>query len=332
MENSVRMNEKLRLALIGVGHVAEHQIAALAASEYWSLVAAADIRPERQCLLPPGVVFLDSAEALLQAADADLFLVATPNKTHYDIGRIVLAHGANLLLEKPCCSTADELDELLNLAREGGCFLAVALHARHALDLRWFQQHHAELGLPLDGITRFECRFYDPYIRESGLALGARSLSGSWFDSGINALSVVASLIPAATISVASGRFVPSGLDGCADSAADVDFVYSLPGGLGTGSISTSWTMGINSKTTRLIFERQGVEVLLDHSNETVVITRQGSTPKAIDLRNSQPRLVNHYVGVLNRAREMFRTRETNIDLAVSIHKLLFDGIALSGG
>ena len=90
--------------------------------------------------------------------------------------------------------------------------------------------------------------------------------------------------------------------------------------------------MGINSKTTRLIFERQGVEVLLDHSNEIVVITRQGSTPKVIDLRNSQPRLVNHYVGVLNRAREMFRTRETNIDLPVPIHKLLFDGIALSGG
>lgn len=90
--------------------------------------------------------------------------------------------------------------------------------------------------------------------------------------------------------------------------------------------------MGINSKTTRLIFERQGVDVLLDHSNEIVVITRQGSTPKVIDLRNSQPRLVNHYVGVLNRAREMFRTRETNIDLAVSIHKLLSDGVALSGG
>lgn len=332
MESNVRVKEKLRLALIGVGHVAEHQIAALAASEYWSLAAAADIRPERQCMLPPEVVFLDSAKALLQFSDADLFLVATPNETHYEIGRIVLAHGANLLLEKPCCSTADELDDLLILARNGGGFFAVALHAQHALDLRWFQRHHAELGLPLDGITRFECRFYDPYIRESDLALGARSLGGSWFDSGINALSVVASLIPAATISVASGRFVPSGLDGCADSAADVDFVYSLRGGLGTGSISTSWTIGINSKTTRLIFERQGAEVLLDHSNETVVITRQGMTPETIDLRNLQPRLVNHYVGVLNSAWAMLRTRETNIDFAVSIHKLLFDGTVLSGG
>ncbi|MEQ1741644.1 MAG: Gfo/Idh/MocA family oxidoreductase [Candidatus Nitrotoga sp.] len=324
------MTEINRLALIGVGHIAEYQLEALASSKRWTFVAASDPRVERKSILPPDVLFFGSTEQLLGSVSADIFLVATPNQSHYEIGQMVLARGANLLLEKPCCETQGELVELTRLANARNCIFAVALHARYALDLLWFRDHYGELGLRLSDITRFECNFYDPYIQDSSLRPGAASLGGSWFDSGINALSVVGSLIPPDIISVTGARFTMADINGCSDSQSKVDFVYSLESGLGTGTIETSWTLGVNSKTTKLIFGRQGQEVLLDHTNEKVIVSQQGKFTRTIDLRTGRPRLVNHYVGVLDDVHDMYRKRETNLRYAAAIHRLLFDAASFA--
>lgn len=184
----------LSLALIGVGQATEHQIAALSFGSRWTIAGAADVNPERRSVLPSGVPFFGSTEQLLENIEADLFLVAVPTQDHFDQGMKVLSAGRNLLIEKPCCRSELELNALLRAAGDNGAFFSVALHAMYARDLRWFLDHRADLALGEP--TAIRAGFFDPYVLENGrLAPAALSLGGSWFDSGINALSVLGTVV-----------------------------------------------------------------------------------------------------------------------------------------
>lgn len=315
-------SDRRRLAIIGIGHVAEYQLQALATSPCWELVAAADPRAQRRQLLAPEVPFFETAEQLLREVQADMVLVSTPNRTHYELGRLVLAAGCNLLLEKPCCETPAQLEELVRTAQATGASFSVALHAAHARDLRWFVEHRASLAL--GELTAFHCGFFDPYIEDSILNRAAASLGGSWFDSGINALSVIASLLPAESLSVADARFTRLQVEGCADPQATVELLHSADDASCRGFVETNWTLGINRKTTRLFFGGTNSEVLLDHSGEKVEIYRAGRLVRTVDLATRTPRLVNHYRGVFAEAFEHLRSGRSNLEFAVPIHRLLF--------
>lgn len=321
-------SDRRRLAIIGIGHVAEHQLEALATSPCWELVGAADLRAERRELLAPELPFFESAEELLREVQADMVLVSTPNRTHFELGKLVLEAGRNLLLEKPCCETPGQLEELVGTARRTGALFSVALHAAHARDLRWFVEHRASLAL--GELTAFHCGFFDPYIEDSVLSSAASSLGGSWFDSGINALSVIASLLPAARMLVADARFTRLKVEGCADPQATVELLHWADGASGRGFIETNWTLGINRKTTRLFFGRTNSEVLLDHSNEKVEVYRAGRLLRTVDRATRWPRLVNHYHGVFAEAFEHLRSGRSNLEFAVPIHRLLFAALGQS--
>lgn len=318
------MKTPLTIAFIGIGHVAQYQLRALALSPDWRLIAAADTRPQQANLLPTGVAFYHSAHELLENADPDIVLVSTPNRTHFQLGLEVLEHGRNLLLEKPCCDNHAQLAELTDAARRGDQFFSVALHAAHALDLEW-----TLINLPnfdLGPLTRFSCGFYDPYIVAGSQQESAHSLGGSWFDSGINALSVIGRLIDPDKIRISEARITRIGAIGCDDVQASVDFEYDLDStGVGHGEIETNWTLNINRKRTHLYFDETGCDVLLDHSREQVVVRRGPDVLRSIDLRTDESRLVNHYQGVFADAANRLQQNRPNLSWAVQLHRLLFD-------
>ena len=64
--------------------------------------------------------------------------------------------------------------------------------------------------------------------------------------------------------------------------------------------------------------------MLLDHSNEKVEVYRAGRLLRTIDVATRWPRLVNHYHGVFAEAFEHLRSGRSNLEFAVSIHRLLF--------
>lgn len=267
---------RARLAMIGVGHVASHQLRALALSPHWELVGAADTRRERRDLLPAGVPFFPSADRLLGDVDADLVLVSTPTHTHYEVGVRVLSSGHNVLIEKPCCGSSDELEALARLAGSRQLLCCVAMHAAHARDLTWLRENRAELDLGV--LTGFHCSFFDPYVKDGRLLPRARSLGGSWMDSGINALSVVASVIDAGTLRVNAARHSSDEIEGCGDAAASVNFRFPNGGIDCRGSIDTDWTLGVDRKATVLEYAGSRTRVLLDHSNEFVHVLRSSRT------------------------------------------------------
>ena len=314
-----------RLAIIGLGRIADAQLQALTFSKGWQLVGAADIDRGRRALLPAPVPFFPSAAALLDGVDADLVLVATPTPTHFALGCEVLSSGHDLLLEKPCCASASEFETLAELAQRHGRFFHVALHALHARDLHWYLDHRAAL-FP-EAPDHVHCRFFDPYVDSGRLLPHALALGGSWQDSGINALAVVAKLLGDAQLGYAQLTLERSSRGAAVDGADDLHARVELAAS-GSAStrvtIETSWLHGLDSKTTALACSRNGTTVLLDHSGERVRVTRGGVVEQVVALGNGRPRLVNHYIGVLAEAREALARRRPNTAFARDIHRLLF--------
>ncbi len=68
----------------------------------------------------PDIKSYDSIDELLNDPEIELVVVNTPNFSHYDYTRQALLKGKHVLVEKPFAATAEEAQELFDLARETG--------------------------------------------------------------------------------------------------------------------------------------------------------------------------------------------------------------------
>jgi D-galactose 1-dehydrogenase len=301
-------------------------MAALTDNPGWRIVGAADIQPGTASILPVNVPFFSSTTTLLHETSAEVCLVATGHASHFEIGKQVLESGRHLIVEKPCCAALGQLEDLIALAAANDRVLVSALHAAYGLDLLWFLSWPGRTRLGC--LTGFQCRFYDPYVENGRLLEAGRSLGGSWLDSGINALSVLATIIPPTKLSIMQARFPDTSVEGCRDIYASVEFGYETDGCHHGGTIETHWALGRNSKSTLLKYGHSDTEVLLDHTQESVSIYHAGMLADTIDLRNGRPRLVNHYDGVFADAHRRILGGEPNSGHALSLHRLLFAAAA----
>ncbi|NOZ95720.1 MAG: Gfo/Idh/MocA family oxidoreductase [Acidobacteria bacterium] len=314
----------MRIAILGLGHVAEFQIEALTHVEDVTLVAAHDIDPVKAALAPEGVRFVEALDELLGTPGIDLFLVSTPNASHYEMGRRVLERGRSLLLEKPCCDKEEEMENLVELSRRHGAFFAVALHAAYARDVLWYSKQLTHGDLQFGPLTGFYSGFFDPYYKSGAIVEKASGLGGSWFDSGINALSVIGRFVTPDRIRLEQGRMtVVKGLPASEIQGA-ASFSYESDEFQGCGIVETNWSLGLDQKMTYLFYSRENVRVLLDHSNEQVTVFRGRERILAKNLRNQRPRLTNHYVNLFRDVRQLYIQNETNLAYASPLHRLLF--------
>lgn len=314
----------MKIAIVGLGHIAKFQLEALAHLNNINLVGAYDIQPDRARLLPTSVHFYDALDSLLTECESDLILVSTPNVTHYELGKRVLEHGRSLLLEKPCCQTEAEMADLIATAQKRSQFFAVALHAAYARDMAWYLAQ-VNAGLidygPLSG---FHIGFFDPYYEAGALKPSAQSLGGSWFDSGINALSVIGKFIEPAQLKLVEGRMTRVASVPCSEIQGSATFQFAQGHTFGHGIIETNWTLGLNRKVTHLFYCASNTQVTLHHSDETVLVHRHGRLILEKNLQNNLPRLTNHYVNLFRDVAQRFHDNKRNLDYAVQIHRLLF--------
>jgi predicted dehydrogenase len=116
---------RLRTAVIGVGHMGRFHAEKLAASDAAQLVAVADADAARaqQVAAALGCVATTDFRSLLGGIDAAC--VAVPTAAHRAVVGACLEAGVHVLVEKPLASTLDDADELLALARAKGLVLQV---------------------------------------------------------------------------------------------------------------------------------------------------------------------------------------------------------------
>jgi predicted dehydrogenase len=116
---------RLRIAVVGVGHLGQHHARILAGFPDVELVGVADASSDRAVAIAQrcGTRAYDRFEPLLGQVDA--VSVATPTSFHHQVAAEFLRRGVPVLVEKPMCKTVAEADELIALAHAAGVPLQV---------------------------------------------------------------------------------------------------------------------------------------------------------------------------------------------------------------
>ncbi len=115
----------VRIGVVGVGHLGRHHARLLASATGARLVGVADVSAERAAASATAngcPSFADYRELIGQV---DAVSIAVPTVDHLRVARDFLAAGVHVLVEKPMTSTLAEAEELLALAEQTGCVLAV---------------------------------------------------------------------------------------------------------------------------------------------------------------------------------------------------------------
>ncbi len=105
----------------------------------------------------PGITIHRSLEAMLADDSLGLFVVATPNGTHFALAKEILSAGKNVVVDKPMTLTSAEAAELIGLARKQNALLAPFHNRRWDSDFLTVQKllHEGSLGR----LVAFESRF-----------------------------------------------------------------------------------------------------------------------------------------------------------------------------
>jgi predicted dehydrogenase len=320
----------MKVAIVGIGHVARYQIDAIRQlSGRVELVGIYDGNDSAGADVP--CRFHESLDDLIENSPADVVVVSTNNSDHFGTASRLLHAGRAVMVEKPVCETREDLRKLERLARSRNLFFHAALHAAFGVDVLWWMEQRAALGRRYGRITHFDMGFYDPYIERDGSVRScALGLDGSWYDSGINALSVLARIADPASIEVESANMFASPHLPCAQINGAARFRCLVDGLATLGEINTDWSLGLDRKMTILSYER--ATVFLDHSLERVVIWDGRERPEVVPLQNGLPRLTNHYVGVFADLKTAFARRQDNSILSARLHELLIAAVEKKDG
>ena len=118
------MKERVTVAIAGCGSRGQDTYAKLLVKlpEKAKIVAAADIDPEKLegmrklAGIPESACFASAEEMLRKDKLADVMLICTPDRCHYAQAKAALQKDYDLLLEKPIAVTAQECQELRDIA------------------------------------------------------------------------------------------------------------------------------------------------------------------------------------------------------------------------
>ncbi|HKN85333.1 MAG TPA: Gfo/Idh/MocA family oxidoreductase [Nitrospiraceae bacterium] len=117
--------QKLRVGVIGVGHLGQHHARLYAALPLSTLVGVTDQDSKRGQVIADKhrVRFYSEVAALLREVDA--VSIAVPTSAHHAVAKLSLDAGVHVLVEKPITVTLAEATELIELAHRRACVLQV---------------------------------------------------------------------------------------------------------------------------------------------------------------------------------------------------------------
>lgn len=111
---------RLKVAVIGVGHLGRHHARILSQMPDVSLVGVVDANSEQALKIAEqlGTTAYDHHESVIDRVDA--VSIVTPTVYHFSVAAAFLRAGIPVMVEKPICRTVAEADDLIRLANEAG--------------------------------------------------------------------------------------------------------------------------------------------------------------------------------------------------------------------
>lgn len=123
-------NKKLRIGVVGIGHLGSYHLQKYARIESCKIVAVADTQNKKA----QEAASLYKCEAFANHRDmldcVDAVSIAVPTDDHYAVARDFLAAGVDVLVEKPLCANLEQADELLALIKKNQLILQVGFVER----------------------------------------------------------------------------------------------------------------------------------------------------------------------------------------------------------
>ena len=114
----------LRVAVVGCGRWGSHHLAALVRLQdqlnIEHIVACDNDHNVAQSLRLSGFCVHENVESLIDEHQIDAVIVATPNNTHYALGKMFLERGVHALVEKPLSVDHDLASSLVSISVEKG--------------------------------------------------------------------------------------------------------------------------------------------------------------------------------------------------------------------
>ncbi len=160
------MNKRIKVGVIGIGHVGKEHARILASLPQAELVGVCDTdgsKKERAEAL--GVPFFSNHQDLLIKVEA--VTIATPTSAHAAVAKDFLNAGIHTLVEKPFTLLLEEADELIRLAKEKNCALQVGHIERHNPGFRRVEQIAKNIGF----IEIHRLSPFTPRIQDCGVVL-----------------------------------------------------------------------------------------------------------------------------------------------------------------
>ena len=183
------MNSKIRLGLVGTGHMGQYHVnVASGLANVYDVIGIHDANPDRGSEIAErfGVRYLDNLDNLLNEVDA--VAIAVPTAVHYEVAKKALEKGKHVLVEKPMTQTVDQGRELVDLATKNDLIFQVGHVER-------FNGAVLEIGKIADKPFLIESRRlapFNPRISDVGVVL----------DLMIHDLDIVLNLVHEKVVSV----------------------------------------------------------------------------------------------------------------------------------
>ena len=148
----------IRVGLVGFGMAGRVFHGPLISSvEGLELAAVVERSSNKAAERYPGITTYRSLDAMLSDASLNLFVVATPSGTHFQVARQILEAGKNVVVDKPVAVASGEVAQLIALARAKNALLVPFFNRRWDGDFLTIQRLLGEGSL--GRLVYFESRF-----------------------------------------------------------------------------------------------------------------------------------------------------------------------------
>ena len=119
------MPQRLRLAVVGAGHMGKFHAQAIAERDDAALVAVCDVDAARAARLAEAHGARAETDVAALAGAVDAAVLAASTSVHRDVALALMASGIAVLIEKPLAATAAEAHALADAARQTGAVAQV---------------------------------------------------------------------------------------------------------------------------------------------------------------------------------------------------------------
>jgi len=114
------MNQKLKIGVLGAGHLGKIHLRLLQESSAYKLVGFYDSQPQIAAKISREFGYRSFSEVDSLLDEVDVIDIVTPTISHFELGKKALEKGLHIFLEKPITATVEEANELVSLAKAKG--------------------------------------------------------------------------------------------------------------------------------------------------------------------------------------------------------------------